>query len=93
MTLAELAAFLKTKPTFLDYKDELVLIKALPKLSTQSVHEQKELFLQVLDTLMDSHTFGGDYLEKEAKDQPYFDTCLAFLEKLDVPVVIEDLRL
>ncbi|MFQ0993641.1 hypothetical protein ACGH6Q_01115 [Gilliamella sp. BG2] len=75
--------FLKNKPSFLDYDDELKLMDIMTKLPMSWLIKNKDEFICALDQLHDSHTIGSGFLYQEECDDIIFDNFCEWLKEVN----------
>ncbi|OCG77985.1 hypothetical protein [Gilliamella sp. Occ4-3] len=75
--------FLKNKPSFLDYDDELKLIGIMTKLPMSWFIKNKDEFIDALMNLSDSHTIGSGFLFQDENDDIIFDNFCEWLKEVN----------
>ncbi|NUF50242.1 hypothetical protein [Gilliamella sp. ESL0250] len=75
--------FLKNKPTYLDYDDELKLMDIMTKLPMSWLIKNKDEFIDALMHLSDSHTIGSGFLLQEECDDIIFDNFCEWLREVN----------
>lgn len=71
--------YLKDKPSFLRYQDEVTLIHLINNLSIEWIELNQSEFIQALRVLSSSHTEGNGFLEQKEEDDVLFEN---FCQKL-----------
>ncbi|NUF50243.1 hypothetical protein [Gilliamella sp. ESL0250] len=74
--------FLKNKPTYLDYDDELKLMDIMTKLPMSWLIKNKKEFIDALEELEISHTETG-FLYQEKCDDIIFDNFCEWLKEVN----------
>jgi hypothetical protein len=84
--------FLKNKPSYLDYDDEIKLISIMTKLPMSWLIKNKDEFIYALKQLSDSHTGGNGFLFQEESDDIIFDNFCKWLievnNKTSIPTLM-----
>ena len=98
MNIADINEFLKSKPSLLNYSDELLLVKKIPTLSRNDILSNTDSFQRILEVIVDSHTFGYGYSLVKKDEEIFFNELVFFLKSLsfnnfDASKYIEDLAL
>ena len=89
--------FLKDKPSFMRYRDELNLMSLMTNLSIDWIIKNEQEFIYALNELSCSHTEGSGFLEQVEDDDIIFEKFCDFLtevnSKTNIPVLkyIDDL--
>ncbi|MFZ1874797.1 MAG: hypothetical protein WAU54_18770 [Chania sp.] len=89
--------FLKDKPSFMRYVDELNLMNLMITLPIDWISKNKEEFIYALNKLSCSHTEGSGFLEQVEGDDIFFENFCKWLAELNtktnIPILmyIDDL--
>lgn len=84
--------FLKGKPSFIRYNDELNLINIMISLPIDWIIRNEKEFIYALSELSCSHTEGGGFLEQDKTDDIIFEDFYKWLieinGKTNIPTLI-----
>ena len=75
--------FLKNRPTYLDYEDELKLIDIMMKLPMDWLIKNEDEFINALNALVYCHTLGFGFLYEEESDDVIFENFCNWLKEVD----------
>ncbi|MGE9659041.1 SMI1/KNR4 family protein [Snodgrassella alvi] len=75
--------FLKNRPSYLAYEDELKLIDIMMKLPMDWLIKNEAEFIEALNTLDVSHTSGIGFLYEEESDDVIFENFCNWLKEVD----------
>ena len=75
--------FLKNRPSYLAYEDELKLIDIMMKLPMDWLIKNEAEFIEALNTLDVSHTSGYGFLSEEESDDVIFENFCNWLKEVD----------
>ena len=75
--------FLKNRPTYLAYEDELKLIDIMMKLPMDWLIKNEDEFIEALNTLDISHTCGYGFLSVEESDDVIFENFCNWLREVE----------
>jgi hypothetical protein len=78
-----LSGFLKGKPTFLHYDDEIKLMKMMLGLPVAWIDQHRDEFKGALDALWESHTIGSGYLSQPEEDDAFWEHFCQWLIELN----------
>ena len=74
--------FLKNRPSYLAYEDELKLIDIMMKLPMDWLIKNEAEFIEALNTLDVSHTSGMGFLYEEESDDVIFENFCNWLKEV-----------
>lgn len=83
--------FLKNKPSFIRYSDELKLIKIMIGLSIDWIIKNENEFIYALNELSCSHTEGSGFLEQDEADDIIFEDFCKWLIEINKKTKISTL--
>ncbi|WP_216354862.1 SMI1/KNR4 family protein [Gilliamella apicola] len=75
--------FLKNRPTYLDYEDELKLIDIMMKLPMDWLIKNEDEFINALNALVYCHTLGFGFLYEEESDDVIFENFCNWLKEVE----------
>ena len=75
--------FLKNRPSYLAYEDELKLIDIMMKLPMDWLIKNEAEFIEALNTLDVSHTSGFGFLCEEESDDVIFENFCNWLKEVE----------
>ena len=75
--------FLKNRPTYLDYEDELKLIDIMMKLPMDWLIKNEDEFFNALNALVYCHTLGFGFLSVEESDDIIFENFCNWLREVE----------
>ena len=75
--------FLKNRPTYLAYEDELKLIDIMMKLPMDWLIKNEDEFINALNALVYCHTLGFGFLYEEESDDIIFENFCNWLKEVE----------